>query len=387
MRSRTLSYLAGALCLGAGLVWSASAPRADDAPADAQPGVAVQSRGPIHEAFAQPTGTCRLSPAPSFPSSRPTPSRAPPDQKPDGDKCSGSPDWSWDDETNDFIWVSGCWRVPPPGMRLGAGPLAGGARRLASGQRLLGPDGPRAILPPPPPTLDRARHNRRAEGTSIYTPDLDLPGMRLRVAAGLLGRLPARVGVGARLLCWTPSGCLFIEGYWDHPLDQRGFLFSPSFDPGCVGTASRGCGESGATRFPAGGDVRLAREQSILLRRLTSRPPYEKRGFVAWPYYHPVQRAFDPSYAYYRQLHAGDPKWEPPWRDIRPAPAERPSPRPPRTWTQQTQVVNKITTNQNENIAIHKDVNITNQDAEKLGFPPTHHKNVILSGAPHRFIV
>ena len=25
---------------------------------------------------------------------------------------------------------------------------------------------------------------------------------------------------------WTPSGCLYNDGYWDHPLDERGLLFA-----------------------------------------------------------------------------------------------------------------------------------------------------------------
>ena len=31
---------------------------------------------------------------------------------------------------------------------------------------------------------------------------------------------------------WTPSGCLFVKGFWDHPLHERGLLFAPvRFDP------------------------------------------------------------------------------------------------------------------------------------------------------------
>src|SRR5205823_4325651 len=26
---------------------------------------------------------------------------------------------------------------------------------------------------------------------------------------------------------WTPIGCIFVEGYWDAPLDERGLLFAP----------------------------------------------------------------------------------------------------------------------------------------------------------------
>ena len=40
----------------------------------------------------------------------------PPDQKPKGDNVQWIPGyWAWDDDRQDFLWVSGCWRVPPSG--------------------------------------------------------------------------------------------------------------------------------------------------------------------------------------------------------------------------------------------------------------------------------
>src|SRR5262249_8471033 len=27
--------------------------------------------------------------------------------------------------------------------------------------------------------------------------------------------------------CWTPCGCIFVPGYWDYPLEDRGLLFAP----------------------------------------------------------------------------------------------------------------------------------------------------------------
>src|SRR5262249_51241877 len=37
---------------------------------------------------------------------------------------------------------------------------------------------------------------------------------------------PGLVWVPARY-CWTPSGCVFVSGYWDYPLEARGLLFAP----------------------------------------------------------------------------------------------------------------------------------------------------------------
>src|SRR4029078_2257878 len=40
----------------------------------------------------------------------------PPDQKPEGDNVQWIPGyWHWDDESSQFIWISGFWRQVPPG--------------------------------------------------------------------------------------------------------------------------------------------------------------------------------------------------------------------------------------------------------------------------------
>ena len=43
----------------------------------------------------------------------------PPDQKPEAENAQWLPGyWAWDEDRKDFIWVSGFWRVPPPGPGL-----------------------------------------------------------------------------------------------------------------------------------------------------------------------------------------------------------------------------------------------------------------------------
>src|SRR5579872_2171564 len=82
------------------------------------PGMEVEARGPVHEAFAQPT-TGQPAQGPVITKQPPAPvDEVPPDQKPEGDNVQWIPGyWAWDDDTTDFIWVSGCWRIPPPGQR------------------------------------------------------------------------------------------------------------------------------------------------------------------------------------------------------------------------------------------------------------------------------
>src|SRR5262245_23567508 len=76
----------------------------------------VLGRGPLHEGFAQPSDPSPR-PAPVVPKAPPDPVReVPPDQKPEGDNVVWVPGyWMWDDDRRDYLWVSGFWRVPPPG--------------------------------------------------------------------------------------------------------------------------------------------------------------------------------------------------------------------------------------------------------------------------------
>src|SRR5438309_5507913 len=90
-------------------------PVAGDQQQDQTEGTEVLARGPIHEAFAdpvnnkpQPTAVVPKEPPPAI-------EELPPDQKPAGENVQWFPGyWSWDDDRNDFIWVSGMWRTAPP---------------------------------------------------------------------------------------------------------------------------------------------------------------------------------------------------------------------------------------------------------------------------------
>ena len=78
-------------------------------------GVEPLEKGPVHEAFAQPTAKNPQA----GPIIRKQPPKAieelPPEQKPEGDNVQWIKGyWAWDAERNDFIWVCGFWRVPPP---------------------------------------------------------------------------------------------------------------------------------------------------------------------------------------------------------------------------------------------------------------------------------
>src|SRR5713226_6965745 len=78
-------------------------------------GIEVQARGPVHEAYAQPFQK-NAAPAPVVPKKPPAPiPEEPPAEKPKGEDVTWIPGyWGWDTDKNDFLWISGFWRVPPP---------------------------------------------------------------------------------------------------------------------------------------------------------------------------------------------------------------------------------------------------------------------------------
>src|SRR5438477_5123878 len=73
--------------------------------------VEVLTRGPVHEAYADPGVTPTEAP-PIVPKQPPELiSELPPDQKPEGENVIWIPGyWTWDEDRNDFIWLSGFWR-------------------------------------------------------------------------------------------------------------------------------------------------------------------------------------------------------------------------------------------------------------------------------------
>ncbi|MGC8643490.1 MAG: hypothetical protein ACP5XB_26840, partial [Isosphaeraceae bacterium] len=99
--------------------WPATAQDPPPTPVPAENGnEQVLTRGPIHEAFAAPVVHDPKS-GPVVPKEPPAPvEEMPPDRKPAGQNVQWIPGyWSWDQERNDFLWISGVWREPPPGRQ------------------------------------------------------------------------------------------------------------------------------------------------------------------------------------------------------------------------------------------------------------------------------
>jgi hypothetical protein len=200
---------------------------------DRPEGIQVLTRGPVHEAFAE---TVAYNPQPGIVVKKEPPAaieERPPDQKPEGPHVVWIPGyWAWDDERDDYIWISGLWRNVPPNRQWVPGYWA----RTADGWQWIAGYWSAAdttvveYLPEPPATLETGPNVPASTEDEIWVPGYwGWEGGRYVWVAGFW-RLPQPrwVWVPAHYI-WTPRGCLFTQGYWDYPVTARGVLFAPVY--------------------------------------------------------------------------------------------------------------------------------------------------------------
>jgi hypothetical protein len=192
-------------------------------------GVETLTRGPVHEAFAAPTAK---DPEPTDIVAKKPPEpidEIAPDMKPEG--AIWVPGyWEWDVATEDFIWISGLWRVPPPSMRW-VPPywteVDGGWQRVP-GFWMSAEVAELEYREPPPSSLDVGPSTPAPGENYFYVPgtwNYYDTGWRWRTGYWSPYRadwcwVPAR-------WVWTPAGCIYSGGYWDRRPLHRGYLFAP----------------------------------------------------------------------------------------------------------------------------------------------------------------
>jgi len=275
----------------------------------------VLASGPIHEAFAE---AIALEPESGIDSPKEPPpliEEMPPNQKPEGNVQWIPGYWIWDDDRNDYIWVSGIWRVPPPGRQWVPGywnPVGNGYQWV-SGYWAAIEEQETEYLPEPPESVE--------VGPSSYAPSPDyiwIPGCWVWVS----GRYAWRPGYWTTAHSnwiwvpahynWTPRGYIFVGGYWDHIVIHRGVLFAPvffrprvhigwffSFSPGFVI------------------DLNIFDDALFLRPRYRHyyfgdyyAPHYYRRGIYPWFSLHARRNVYDPIYAHQRWHHRKDRDWE-----------------------------------------------------------------------------
>ncbi len=273
---------------------------------DAPVGVQELTRGPIHEAFGRPV-LFNPHPGPLASKEPPPPiDEIPPGERPAGDNVAWIPGyWAWDNEQNQFIWVSGFWRELPPGRtwvpgywnRTDAGPQwVSGYWAPTSGANAATDV---EYLPEPPASLET--------GAPAAAPNADqmwIPGLWIWQSNQYAWR-PGYWTTGYADWVWTPAdyqwsplGYIYVPGFWDYPLWRRGLLFAPvTFGPG----------------YPLGQPYtpRLALNTAYLGYSLFAHPQtdsyyfgdyyannYLQAGYYPWFSFHNTRFGYDPLFAH-----------------------------------------------------------------------------------------
>ena len=196
-------------------------------------GVEILTRGPVHEAFAEPAS---YNPTQGVVVTREAPAlieEIPPEDKPEGDNVVWIPGyWSWDVDRGDFIWVSGIWRDPPPDRSWVPGywtPVTGGWI-WTPGFWMSTESDEVEYLPPPPESLEIGPSSPSPAADRLWAPGCWFwIGSRYAWRPGYwVTANPDWVWQPAHYV-WTRRGCVYVDGYWDRTLERRGVLFAPMY--------------------------------------------------------------------------------------------------------------------------------------------------------------
>ena len=333
-------YCLLAALLGAALAWGQEreAPRGRT---EAEDGVEVLTRGPVHEAFAE---TISFDPQPGVVVDKPAPEaieELPPQQKPEGANVDWIPGyWAWDDERSDYLWVSGIWRSLPPGRQWVSGYWAksGAGSQWTSGYWADAKASEVEYLPEPPATVE--------EGPNIAAPSADhiwSPGSWVWNQSRYAWRpgywvtaQPNWIWTPAHYV-WSPRGYVFVDSYYDYSVARRGVVYAPVYFNSNV-YSRRGFSYSPLTVINPG----------VFSSHLFLRPSYghyyfgdyygssyASIGFSPWFSFYSSRYGYDPFYAHQRWHHRHDGQWD---RRVEADFAHRrdhEEARPPRTWTAQ----------------------------------------------------
>lgn len=325
--------------------------------------VEVLARGPVHEGYAEPSEREPVA-SPIIPNEPPKAiEELPPDQKPEGDNIQWIPGyWGWDEEKKDFLWVSGFWRNAPPGRSW----VPGSWRKAAEGWQWSGgfwagvkeDKAEVEYLPKPPAPLDNAGPTTPAPSEKhVYVPGTWVYRDRYVWRPGFWSEHRAGWVWTSAHYRWTPAGYVFIDGYWDYPLADRGMLFAPAYIPATVYMAPT------YVYTP----TVIVREECLYGAFFARRgygsyyfgdyfaPSYASVGFVAWSGHVSASITlggfYDPLFSYYRCGYRSDPYWGVGIGNLYVGRFRGDYMRPPTTFVQQNTVINNIT---NNNTTINK---------------------------------
>jgi hypothetical protein len=285
-------------------------------PADVEQSfVEVQTRGPVHEAFAQPYDVAVQIDA-VIQQKPPNPiAEEPPDLKPEGANMTWIPGyWTWDADSNSFMWISGVYRDAPAGRVYVAGyweQTTDGGWRWVHGFWAPADQAELPYVPPPPASLDTGPTLPPPGDDYTYVPGCWVyssaryawrPGYYVQCRPDMVWIPPCYV--------WTPGGCLYVSGYWDYPLERRGCLFAPVVFSGSLWLTPGWCWRPSHVITP------LALLDALFIDGRAGHyrygdwysRQYANRGIQPW--HHVGTKGFDPLYAHYRAVNRNNAVWQ-----------------------------------------------------------------------------
>lgn len=306
------------------------------------PDIETLTRGPVHEAFAEPI-SYNPEPGPLAPTAPPEPiPETPPGYRPAGANISWIPGyWSWDDEYNDYIWISGIWRDIPPGREWIAGYWIDShngfrwipgywADTYRTQTRYL-PEPPLSVESGPNYATAPSPDYTWAAGSWVWQDR----SYAWRPGQWIQGR-PDWIWVPAHYV-WSPRGYVFVDGYWDYDIDRRGVLFAPT-------RFRRTIYRQPQFRFSPNIVIDLRTFTDHLFLRpshyhyyfgdyFDSR--YTNRGYRPWFTAARSRKVYDPIYSHRRWQNRNDRDWDNRLRRDFDYRRNNPKARPPRTWGNQ----------------------------------------------------
>ena len=265
-------------------------------------------RGPIHEAFASPV---QQAPQPRQVVRKAPPANVeeiPPELGADSTNMDWIPGyWAWDEQANQYVWVSGVWRKIPKGRSWVPGrwePATGGYQWVPGGWLPLGAEDERVqrdVQPLPPESLEKGPTSPAPSNEHFW-----IPGTWKQSANA---QYVWRPGYWARShqnwvwvpdhYLWDPAGCVYVPGYWDYTWERRGTLYAP-----CTFGTVRGA------RIAYRPSRVIDANQWLLSLWIGPRAggyyfgdyyDYVSLGYSPWYQYYGRNRAYyDPLYTYYR---------------------------------------------------------------------------------------
>jgi len=190
-------------------------------------------KGPIHEAFAEPL-SLEAQTALVVPGKPPEPvAELPPETRPEGRNVQWIPGYfQWQEDMNDFVWVSGFYRDVPPGRLWTPGTWVevDGGWQWTSGFWSDGNAQAAEYLPEPPASLEQGPSSPAPGDNYLWAPgcwQYDNGGYAWQPGYWYEGRQDW-VWVPSHY-CYSPYGYQYVSGYWDYPFAGRGLLYAPIY--------------------------------------------------------------------------------------------------------------------------------------------------------------